>query len=63
MATAKTAPITVEFQYEKDTANTVRYTEVVDDGADKLVGVLYIQKNTAARLGKPEKLTVTLAVG
>jgi hypothetical protein len=25
--------------------------------------ITVIQKNTAARLGKPEKLTVTLAVG
>jgi hypothetical protein len=61
MATTKN--ITVSFKREKPTPNTVRYAEVVEDGADKLVGVLYIQKPTFAKLGEPETLTVTLAVG
>jgi hypothetical protein len=57
----KTPTISVEFKREKETKNTVRFAEVVT-GDEPLVGVLYVQKNTSARLGNPESLTVTLAV-
>lgn len=61
MANSKT--VTVAFQREKPTPNTVRYAEVVEEGGEKLVGVLYIQKSTATKLGEPEKLLVTIAPG
>jgi len=60
--TTKTPSITVSFNREKETPGTVRYTEDVQ-GEEKLIGVLYVQKNTAARLGNPETLTVTLLAG
>lgn len=62
MVTSKNT-VTVEFQREKPTPNTVRYAEVVEEGGNKLVGVLYIQKSTADKLGQPEKLLVTIAPG
>lgn len=54
--------ITISFNREKTTPGTVRYAEDVQ-GEEKLIGVLYVQKNTAARLGNPEKLTVTITEG
>lgn len=60
MATKQNTKVTVSFKREKDTPNTVRYAEVVEDGAEKLIGVLYVQKPTATKLGNPETLTVTL---
>lgn len=59
---AQLKKLTVQFKREKETPGTVRFAEVVQDGDDKLVGVLYIQKATAAKLGQPEALTVTLEV-
>ena len=60
---ATKAPLTVEFKREKETPGTVRYTEVIEEGADKLVGVLYVQKPTATKLGNPASLLVTIAPG
>jgi hypothetical protein len=49
--------VTVQFMKSKETKGTFCYTE---DGDDVKVGTLYIKKATAATLGNPEKLTVTI---
>lgn len=54
-----TSPIIVQFEYEQETQNTVRFKEVGDKLAWK-VGRLYLQKPTAEALGSPDKLTITI---
>ncbi len=46
------------FSMEKDTKNTVRYTEDEREGEPKIVGTLYLQKFYAK--GK-DKVTVTIS--
>jgi hypothetical protein len=55
MAAAK--QMTVNFELERETKNTVRYAEQADD---PVVGTLYVKKSAAAKLGNPDKLAVTL---
>jgi hypothetical protein len=40
------APVVVEFVHERDTKNTTRFQEVVEDGKTPLVGTLYVNKST-----------------
>ena len=64
--TAKVTTLTIEFKREKDTKNTVRYTEVpVSEDAPSHIGTLYLQKSAGALLcgSMPDALTVTLTVG
>ena len=50
----------VEFQKEKDTKNTVKFTEVATQGEAPVVGTLYVQKWFA---GDANHLKVTIEVG
>ena len=36
--------VTVKFEYEKETKNSVRYKEVPEEGKAPVVGSLYVQK-------------------
>lgn len=57
-----TEPLSLVFDREKTTKNTVRYTE--RNGAEPVrVGSLYVQKAAATALGDPDTLTVTVAAG
>lgn len=59
--TTKKAPITVEFEFDRDTKNTRRFAEVGNNagGETDLIGTLYVQK--AAFSGTlPESITVTI---
>lgn len=47
----------VKFQKEKETKNTVRYQEVVDEGKPPVIGTLYLQKWFA---GDSAELTITI---
>lgn len=38
------------FKAEKETKNTIRFTEVAESENDKKVGVIYIPKNTLAEI-------------
>lgn len=49
--------VTIKFSKEKETKNKQRYTE---DGDNPVIGKLYVSKETAAELGDPETLSVTL---
>jgi hypothetical protein len=48
---------TLTFTHEKDTKNTVRFSE---DGDENVVGTLYVQKAAHEALGSPTALTVTI---
>ena len=50
---------TAMFELEKETKNTVRYSETPDEGVAPVVKTVYIQKHV---LGKnaPQKIKVTL---
>lgn len=48
---------TVQFEYEKETKNSVRYKEVPEEGKAPIVGSLYVQKWFA---GDCKSITVTL---
>jgi len=50
---------TATFELEKETKNTVRYSETPDEGVAPVVNTVYIQKHV---LGKnaPQKIKVTL---
>lgn len=36
--------VTVKFEYEKETKNSVRFKEVPEEGKAPIVGTLYVQK-------------------
>ena len=38
------ATVTVNFEFEKETKNSIRYKEVQEDGKAPIVGSIYIQK-------------------
>lgn len=50
-----TKNVTVNFELERETKNTIRYSEVGDDA---VIGTLYLKKSAAAKLGNPEKISV-----
>jgi hypothetical protein len=53
-------PVTVRFQKDRDTKNTVRYAEIVEEGDPAVVGTLYLQKHAVKALDNPESLVVTI---
>lgn len=53
--------VTVTFERERETKNTVRYAEVTEDGAPTHVGTLYLQKHATHAMGNPENVRVTIA--
>jgi hypothetical protein len=53
--------ILVEFAVEKETPGTFRYTEVTEEEKG-VIGTLYLRKDVAESLGKPERLLVKLEV-
>ncbi len=48
----------IEFEYEKETKNTLRYMEKPQGGKPPAVGTLYIQK--WALEGSPKKIKMTI---
>ena len=57
--------MTVTFEFEKDTKNTIRFKEVLNGPLDVAkIGTVYVPKSTLAALGYQEgqKLEVTLSV-
>jgi len=49
--------MTIKFRREKETKNTVRYQEVVEEGKPTIIGTLYLQKWFA---GDTEIITITV---
>ena len=49
--------VTVAFEYEKETKNSVRYKEVPEEGKAPMVGSLYVQKWYA---GDSKHLKITI---
>ncbi|WP_295891473.1 hypothetical protein [uncultured Vibrio sp.] len=47
----------VQFEYEKETKNSVRYKEVPEEGTAPIVGSLYVQKWFA---GDSKNLEITI---
>lgn len=54
--------IEVEFEFERETKNTVRLAEVEGDEAPA-VGSLYLQKHAYKKLGSPRRLKVKIEAG
>jgi len=50
--------VTIQFEYEKETKNSVRYKEVPEEGKAPMVGTLYVQKWYA---GDCKSLEITIA--
>ena len=48
---------TIEFEFEKETKNSVRYKEVPEAGKPPIVGSLYVQKWFA---GDAKKISITI---
>ena len=48
---------TVQFEFEKETKNSVRYKEIPEEGKAPIVGSIYVQKWFA---GKTKTITVTI---
>jgi len=46
--------LTLRFQRERETKNTIRYQELAKD-SDYVVGSLYVRKAELARLGDPRR--------
>lgn len=59
----------VKFIIEKETKNTVRYTELLNNGEVPVIGTLYVQKTAirefekAAGASAPEYLYVEITAG
>ncbi|MEH6578484.1 MAG: hypothetical protein V7731_15595 [Amphritea sp.] len=49
--------VTVKFEYEKETKNSVRYQEVPEEGKAPVMGSLYVQKWFA---GSSKNLEITI---
>ena len=49
------------FEQEKETQNTVRYQEQVEDGETKVIGPLYVQKSALGE-DPPRLLSVTVGI-
>ncbi len=49
--------MTLKFKKEKETKNTVRYQEVVEEGKPPIIGTLYLQKWFA---GETETINITV---
>ena len=49
--------VIVNFEYEKETKNSVRYQEVPEEGKAPIVGTLYVQKWFA---GSSKSLEITI---
>ena len=49
--------VTVNFEFEKETKNSVRYKEVPEEGKAPIVGSIYLQKWYA---GSSKSITITL---
>jgi len=49
--------VSVKFEYEKETKNSVRYKEVPEEGKAPIVGSLYVQKWFA---GSTKTLEITI---
>jgi hypothetical protein len=49
--------VIVNFEYEKETKNSVRYQEVPEEGKAPIVGTLYVQKWFA---GSTKNIAVTI---
>jgi hypothetical protein len=60
MASPKPATVTATFVHEKETKNTVKFSEQPDPGTPPSVGTLYVQKHVIHQLGNPSKLTITI---
>ncbi len=54
--------LTVRFERERETKNTVRYQELADAG-EAVIGTLYVRKTELSRLGDPHELTVVVRAG
>ena len=52
--------VTLQFEIERETKNTVRYAEVAESGQPPRIGMLYVQK-WALGDPPPERLIVTIA--
>lgn len=53
--------VKVKFAKEKDTKNTVRFTEVLAEGEPPAIGTLYVPKYTLSKIGNPDTLVITLS--
>ena len=49
--------VIVNFEYEKETKNSVRYQEVPEEGKAPIVGTLYVQKWFA---GSTKNIAITI---
>ena len=58
MPTAKGNTLTLTFELERETKNTYRFAEVVEEDGTPVVGTLYVQKG--ALNGQHDTLTVTI---
>ena len=56
-AASKAVEKTLEFELERETKNTVRFSEL---GDDPVVGTLYVKKSAVAEMGNPESMEVVL---
>ncbi len=52
---------TIEFIKEKETKNTIRYKEVVNDDEKAIIGTIYIQKSYLETCKQKNKITVTIS--
>lgn len=51
----------LNFEYERDTKNKVRYSELPPDGEAPVIGKLYIDKALYAEWGEPSTLKVRVS--
>ena len=52
--------VKIRFEREKETKNTVRFSEAAADGDPLVVGTLYVQKFALKELGQPEAVEIII---
>lgn len=53
--------LTLSFERDKETKNTVRFSEMPDGRERGIVGMLYLHKSQDNEFGQPTTLTVTIS--
>lgn len=56
----KTDKLTINFEHEKETKNMVRFSEVVENWDNHIIGKLYMNKAAWTSLAEPGHITVTI---
>ena len=57
---AKAKQVTAEFEVERETKGTKRFSETEEDRDKQMVGKIYVKHGALKKIGDPETIKVTI---